>query len=119
METKVNMNSLPTDYGLDALSALLHETARDKGFWDGEYSYDKIGNKLALVHSEVTEVLEAIRKDQGSEKVVEEIADTIIRLLDLYAAMRNEEFIVHSLDEILQSKMDKNKERPTLHGNRF
>jgi len=113
------MNSLPTDYGLDALSALLHETARDKGFWDGEYSYDKIGNKLALVHSEVTEVLEAIRKDQGSEKIVEEIADTIIRLLDLYASMRNEEFIIHSLDEVLQNKMDKNKSRPTLHGNRF
>jgi len=45
-----------TDYGLDALSAVLHETAREKGFWDGEYSHDKVGNKLALVHSEVTEV---------------------------------------------------------------
>jgi hypothetical protein len=29
----------------------------EKGFWDGEYTHDKIGNKLALVHSEVTEVL--------------------------------------------------------------
>ena len=58
------MNSMPTDYGLDALAAILHETARDKGFWDGEYNHDKIGNKLALVHSEVTEVLEAIRKSQ-------------------------------------------------------
>ena len=108
-----------TDYGLDALSAILHEIARDKGFWDGEYNYDKVGNKLALVHSEVTEVLEAIRKDHGSEKVVEEIADIIIRILDLYAAMRNEEMVIHSLDEILQNKIDKNKQRPTLHGNRF
>lgn len=119
MEMLENMKSLMTDYGLDAFSAFLHEMARDKGFWDGEYSYDKIGNKLALVHSEVTEVLEAIRKDQGSEKVVEEIADIIIRILDLYAAMRNEEMVVHSLDEVLQNKIDKNKERPTLHGNRF
>ena len=110
---------LPTDYGLDALSAILHETAREKGFWDGEYSHDKIGNKLALVHSEVTEVLEAIRKSQGSEKVVEEIADVIIRLLDVYAAMRNEEQVLHSLDEILENKMNKNKERPRLHGNLF
>ena len=62
-------NQLVTDYGLDALSALLHETAREKGFWDGEYTHDKVGNKLALVHSEVTEVLEAIRKNQGSEKL--------------------------------------------------
>ncbi len=108
-----------TEYGLDALAAMLHETAREKGFWDGEYSYDKVGNKLALVHSEVTEVLEAIRKSQGSEKVVEEMADVIIRLLDVYAAMRNEEQILHSLDEVLEAKINKNKERPRLHGNLF
>lgn len=111
--------TLMTDYGLDALSAILHETAKEKGFWDGEYTNDKIGNKLALVHSEVTEVLEAIRKSQGSEKVVEEIADIIIRILDVYAAMRNEEQVLHSLDDILQKKMEKNKQRPTLHGNLF
>ena len=108
-----------TEYGLDALSAMLHEIARDKGFWEGEYTHDKIGNKLALVHSEVTEVLEAIRKNQGSEKVVEEIADVIIRILDVYAAMRNEEAVLHSLDEILENKINKNKERQRLHGNLF
>ena len=111
--------SLMTDYGLDALSALLHETAKEKGFWDGATNYDKLGNKLALVHSEVTEVLEAIRKNHGSEKVVEEMADVIIRLLDVYAAMRNEEMVLHSLDEVLESKINKNKSRPKLHGNLF
>lgn len=115
----MNSNNIVTEYGLDALSAILHETARDKGFWDGDYSYDKVGNKLALVHSEVTEVLEAIRKNHGSEKVVEEMADVIIRLLDIYAAMRNEEEIIHSLDEVLENKLNKNKERPKLHGNLF
>ena len=112
-------NNLVTDYGLDALSAVLHETAIEKGFWDGEYTHDKVGNKLALVHSEVTEVLEAIRKSHGSEKVVEEMADVIIGLLDVYAAMKNEEEVLHSLDEILQKKMEKNKTRPPLHGNLF
>jgi NTP pyrophosphatase (non-canonical NTP hydrolase) len=115
----LNSNSIVTEYGLDALSALLHESARQKGFWDGEYSNDKIGNKLALVHSEVTEVLEAIRKSKGSEHIVEEIADIIIRILDVYAAMRNEEEILHSLDEILEKKININKERPRLHGNLF
>lgn len=115
----MNNNEVVTDYGLDTLSEVLHETAIQKGFWDGEYTHDKIGNKLALVHSEVTEVLEAIRKDQGSEKVVEEIADTLIRLLDVYAAMRNEEKVLHSLDEILHKKMERNKHRPKLHGNLF
>lgn len=108
-----------TDYGLDALSAILHETAVEKGFWDSDIDYNVIGNKLALVHSEVTEVLEAIRKDKGSENVVEEMADVIIRLLDLYAAMMNTEMISHSLDEILDKKVNINKDRPKLHGNLF
>jgi NTP pyrophosphatase (non-canonical NTP hydrolase) len=108
-----------TEHGLDALAAILYETAIEKGFWDGEYTHDKVGNKLALVHSEVTEVLEAIRKSHGSEKVVEEMADVIIRLLDIYAAMRNEESVLHSLDEILEKKININKERPKLHGNLF
>jgi NTP pyrophosphatase (non-canonical NTP hydrolase) len=108
-----------TDYGLDALSAILHETAVEKGFWDLDIDYNVIGNKLALVHSEVTEVLEAIRKDKGSENVVEEMADILIRLLDLYAAMMNEGLIEHSLDEVLNNKMSVNKDRPRLHGNRF
>jgi len=115
----LNSHDIVSEYGLDALAAILHETAVEKGFWDGEYTHDKIGNKLALVHSEVTEVLEAIRKSHGSEKVVEEMADVIIRLLDVYAAMRNEESVVHSLDEILNKKMNINKERERLHGNLF
>jgi NTP pyrophosphatase (non-canonical NTP hydrolase) len=72
-----------------------------------------------LVHSEVTEVLESIRKDKGSEEIVEEMADVIIRLLDLYAAMMNEGFVEHSLDEVMDNKINKNKERQRLHGNLF
>ncbi len=113
------MSSIITDFGLDALAAVVHETAIEKGFWEDDITYDKIGNKLALVHSEVTEVLEAIRKSHGSEKVVEEMADVIIRLLDLYAAMMNKNLIEHSLDEVLDNKINKNKNRPKLHGNLF
>ena len=108
-----------TDYGLDALAAVIHETAIEKGFWDGPKNHDKIGNKLALVHSEVTEVLEAIRKNKGSQQVVEEMADVIIRLLDLYAAMMNGGLIDHSLDEELNKKMKINSNRARLHGNLF
>jgi NTP pyrophosphatase (non-canonical NTP hydrolase) len=111
--------SLVTDYGLDALSALLHETAIEKGFWSAPKNFDVFGNKIALIHSEVTEVLEAIRKNKGSEQVVEEMVDILIRTLDLYASMRNGGFVEHSLDEILFNKMEKNKERPRLHGNLF
>jgi NTP pyrophosphatase (non-canonical NTP hydrolase) len=97
----------------------VHLIAKSKGFWDGDVNYDKIGNKLALVHSEVTEVLEAIRKDQGSEKTVEEVADVIIRLVDVYQAMINTGQIKHSLDDVLERKILKNMERPALHGNKF
>lgn len=110
---------LATDYGLDVLAALLHETAIEKGFWDKPKNFDVFGNKLALVHSEVTEVLEAMRKNKGSEEIVEEMVDILIRTLDLYASMRNGGFIEHSLDEVLFKKMKKNKDRPKLHGNLF
>lgn len=111
--------SRPTDNGLDALASVIHETAVTKGFWEGPRNYDQIGNKLALVHSEVTEVLEAIRKNKGSKEVVEEMADVLIRLLDLYSAMHIAGFIKHSLDEELNLKMEKNILRQRLHGNLF
>jgi NTP pyrophosphatase (non-canonical NTP hydrolase) len=104
---------------LDLMARRVHLIAKSKGFWDGDVNYDKIGNKLALVHSEVTEVLEAIRKDQGSEKTVEEVADVIIRLVDVYQAMINTGQIKHSLDDVLERKILKNMERPALHGNKF
>lgn len=104
---------------LDLMARQVHLIAKSKGFWDGDVTYDKIGNKLALVHSEVTEVLEAIRKDQGQDKVVEEMADIIIRLVDLYQAMVNTGQIKDSLDFTLDKKIMKNMERPALHGNKF
>jgi NTP pyrophosphatase (non-canonical NTP hydrolase) len=110
---------LVTDYGLDALAAVLHETAIEKGFWNGPKNFDVFGNKIALIHSEVTEVLEAVRKNKGSESIVEEMSDVLIRTLDLYAAMRNADFVKESLDEVLSNKMNKNKSRPKLHGNFF
>jgi NTP pyrophosphatase (non-canonical NTP hydrolase) len=72
-----------------------------------------------LVHSEVTEVLEAIRKNKGSEEVVEEMADVLIRLLDIYEALRNTGDLIHSFDEVLNKKININKDRPKLHGNLF
>ena len=119
LKSNIDEITLVTDYGLDALSAILHETAIEKGFWNGEINHDKIGNKLALVHSEITEVLEAIRKDKGSSEITTEIADVIIRLLDVYAAMRNSGQIIDSLDEKLFEKMQYNKSRKLLHGNLF
>ena len=82
----MNSSSVLSDYGLDALAALLHETAKEKGFWEPPYSYDKIGNKLALVHSEVTEVLEAIRNDFARPTVhARNLFHTSIAMYDIWA----------------------------------
>ena len=47
------------------------------------------------------------------------MSDIIIRLLDIYAAMRNTGDLIHSFDEVLSKKININKERPKLHGNLF
>lgn len=104
---------------LENLANELHETATSKGFWDDQVNIHFVLAKLALVHSEVSEVLEAVRKSQGDEKVVEEMADIIIRLLDLYAGMKEYGWISGDvyLDGILLEKADVNAQRPQMHGN--
>jgi NTP pyrophosphatase (non-canonical NTP hydrolase) len=106
---------------LDTTAKMLHATARRKGFWnsyDPEDSFTFYAKQLAMVHSEVTEVLEAIRKDQGEEKVVEEIADIIIRVLDFYEGLKTTGEISRdlSLDGILAQKSIINNGRPERHG---
>lgn len=106
---------------LDALATDLHATAVSKGFWP---AYDEVDinfvlAKLALVHSEVSEVLEAVRKEKGDQQVVEEMADIIIRLLDLYEGMQHSGWLSPdvSLDREIASKAATNALRPRMHGN--
>jgi hypothetical protein len=44
---------------INKLSKEIHQNAKDKGFYDNEKN---IGEMLCLIHSEVTEALEADRK---------------------------------------------------------
>lgn len=110
------------DTNFDGLADDLHATARSKGFWpESQYgvSIDFVLSKLALVHSEVSEVLEAVRKEKGDQQVVEEMADIIIRLLDLYAGMKWGGWLDPSvsLDAEIAAKARTNQERPRMHGN--
>lgn len=55
---------------LNETGYLIHRTSKDKGFYDVDaIDVNFVLSKIALLHSECTEVLEAVRKDQGQEKL--------------------------------------------------
>jgi phosphoribosyl-ATP pyrophosphohydrolase len=107
---------------LDDLAAELHKTAVEKGFWEplfrmnDEDSFIFYAKQIAMIHSEATEVLEAIRKNKGEDQIVEELADILIRTLDLYNAMYNHGDVATSLHKTVKRKAKVNKDRPRLHG---
>lgn len=105
---------------LDRLSVKLHETAVEKGFWDPlETLEDKFvfyAKQIAMIHSEATEVLEALRKSRGGDKVTEELADIIIRVCDLYEGLLGMGEAEGSLNDTVRRKSLVNRGRPRLHG---
>lgn len=100
---------------LNGFSYSVHQNAVDKGFWDENNGTNFYIKQCAMIHSEVSEVVEAIAKDQG-EKIVTEMADVIIRLCDLWAGMNHDGLIKTSLETALNEKATYNKSRPHMHG---
>lgn len=93
-----------------------HATAREKGFYDPPATFVE---QLALVHSEVSEALEAYRehgflawaRDDGKpEGVASELADVVVRIADMCGA--------HGIDleAALAQKMAFNATRSFRHG---
>ena len=104
---------------LDDLAEQLHKTAVEKGFWPTEVDDIFIAKQCMMIVSEVTELMEAIRKDKGEEEIAMETADIFIRTLDLYAGLVEAGYTTISLDYALQEKSNINKDRPQKHGVRF
>jgi len=106
---------------LDEMGWLIHDTSVKKGFYDVEDTGDInfVLSKLALVHSEVTETLEAIRKDKGEDEIMTEIADVAIRLFDFVQLMKDTGYVSREikLSEVIETKMAVNSSRPQKHGN--
>ena len=97
----------------------VHQTAREKGFWvDGVERNN--GEMLALIHSEISEVLEGLRKGNPPDNKLPEfscaeteLADTVIRIMDLAHARG------WKVAQAIEAKMKYNTGRPYKHGKEF
>jgi NTP pyrophosphatase (non-canonical NTP hydrolase) len=97
----------------------LHEVAVEKGFWPDKVDDIFITKQLMMIVSEAVEVMEAIRKDKGKQEVADEMADIIIRTLDLYQGLANNGYVDQELQVALNNKTNFNKTRPERHGVKF
>jgi hypothetical protein len=90
------------DIGLPLLREA-HKIARSKGWWDGvdapEQVWASVPEKIALIHSEISEALECaregqmvttLREDGKPEGFPSELADVVIRCYDLMGALGEE-----------------------------
>ena len=102
-----------------------HDASRLNGFWqstDADVDTHEVGCKIALIAGEALELLEAWRlqdphapcaKDPRLTHISEEIADVIIRCMDLAAFFRID------LAYAIAVKLEHNSTRPYKHSKRF
>jgi NTP pyrophosphatase (non-canonical NTP hydrolase) len=115
---------LPTTGFIDAFNraaAAAYAIAFDHGFWDGPEN-NHLVTKLALIHSEATEALEAIRDKSGRggyqpsthipefNALEEELADIVIRVMDWSAGAGLR------VGAAIMAKMAFNADRSHRHG---
>jgi NTP pyrophosphatase (non-canonical NTP hydrolase) len=96
----------------------IQANSAEHGFWEGGQKRNK-AEMLALMHSELSEALEAIRHGNPEDKHCSgfgnleiELADTVIRIMDFA-----EGFGLPVAEAIL-AKMAFNATRPHKHGNK-
>lgn len=103
----------------EELSEQIHETAVGKGFWPDTVDDIFITKQLMMIVSEAVEVMEAIRKDKGAEAIADEMADIIIRTLDLHIGLMEHGYTSTSIAEAVEKKTAFNKTRPQKNGVKF
>ncbi len=104
---------------LDTMAKDIHSIAVEKGFWPDKVDDIFITKQLMMIVSEAVEVMEAIRKDKGKQEVADEMADIVIRTLDLYQGLVDNGYVDQELQIALNNKTSFNKSRPERHGVKF
>jgi len=90
------------------IAELVHKNAVEHGWWTTSRPIPEL---LCLVHSEVSEALEAYRNG-NNENFEEELADVIIRVMDMAAGYNI------NLEKAVLTKHAFNINRPYRHGNK-
>ncbi len=99
----------------------IHSLAVEKGWWENA-ERNIIPEKLALIHSEISEALEAYRIGEMEtyhdtngkpEGFGVELADAIIRIYDLAG------WLGYDLDELVDTKHQYNRARSYRHGGKI
>lgn len=120
---------------INTLSKEIYQANKAKGFWEDRTELPQLGSltgeesivlekafnaqMLALIHSEISEALEADRKDLMDDKLPHrkglevELADTMIRIFDMAGGLGID------LGGALTDKLEYNTSRAYKHGKQY
>lgn len=105
------MFELPNDGNLNDFSQIIHESNVKAGWWPGNKEERNKAEILCLIHSEISEAMEGLRKGLNDDHLPHrpmievELADAMIRIFDMAGAFG------YDLDGAIREKFAYNQQR--------